>query len=705
MLTGTVALKEDDLQFISTETGDVPADNPSGLGLYYQDTRFLNRFELTVNGFKPVFLSHSANKHYIATFQAINPSFTLADGRRVKQQTISIRRSRFVNDRGLYERIGFLNCNHFEIELDVVLAVDADFKDMFAVRGFKTQRVAGQISVSFGGEDVNFVYEGRDGIPRQTCLTFDRAPEAISAREVRFRVRLAPNQADSVVVRVQPAIGSDTEPLDPNFDRQLDRLAASYREWDETSTRISTDNELFDRELLRASRYDMRTLLERTRFGLVPDAGVPWYAVPFGRDAIIASLQTLMYNPALAEGTLRFLAANQGKEEDPFREEQPGKIMHELRRGELARLKEVPHTPYFGTVDATPLFLVLFAETMDWLGSEQLYQDILPAAMKALEWIDRYGDVDGDGYVEYIAHRPGGVANQGWKDSFDSVQYDDGKIAEAPIALVEVQGYVYQAKMGMARLLSAHGEQQVAARLRREAQELRDRFNQDFWMEDEGFFAQALDKQKRQIRAITSNPGHCLWSGICDDDKAHSVASRLMAPDMFSGWGIRTLSSMSPNYNPMSYHNGSVWPHDTALIALGLRRIGRDEDGIRLVRGLIEAGFRFSDARLPELFCGFARDQRFNSSPAAYIVSCSPQAWAAGCVFMLLQCMLGLQPDLDQGSVRVDPILPELFRSIELDHLRVGGKQVDLRIEGSGKDVQLDLTGEATLELQPVAAE
>ncbi len=704
MLTGSVALKEDDLQFISTQAGDILADNPDGLGLYHQDTRFLNRFELTVNGFKPVFLSHSMNKHYIATFQSVNPGFRLHDGARVKQQTISIRRSRFVSDKGLYERLGFLNCNPFPVDLEVDLAVDADFRDMFSVRGFKTQRVAGEISVSFGGEDLTFSYRGRDEVLRQTRVTFDRRPESISPREVRFPVHLEPNQSDSIVVRVQPCIGVDVPPLEADFDGQLDGLAASYRSWDENSTQISTNNELFDRELLRASRYDIRTLLEQTPYGIVPDAGVPWYAVPFGRDAIFTALQTLMYNPSIAEGTLRFLAAHQGVEEDPFREEQPGKIMHELRRGELARLKEVPHTPYYGTVDATPLFLVLFVEAMDWLDSDELYDDISPAAMRALEWIDRYGDLDGDGYLEYMAQRPGGVVNQGWKDSFNAVQHDDGTIAEPPIALVEVQGYVYQAKIGMARLLRRRGQTDTADRLEREAVDLRARFNRDFWMEDLRFYAQALDGNKRHVRSITSNPGHCIWSGICDLDKAHAVATRLMERDMFSGWGLRTLSTQSPNFNPMSYHNGSVWPHDTSIIALGLRRLGRDEEAIQLVAGVIEAGFRFDEARLPELFCGFPRDRRFNSSPAAYIVSCSPQAWAAGCVFMLLQSMLDLRPDVAGGAVYATPLLPSLFTRVELKHMRVGRHRVDLRVDTDAEGVHVQSSRALANEFSPVGA-
>ncbi|MGH2443874.1 MAG: amylo-alpha-1,6-glucosidase, partial [Chloroflexota bacterium] len=543
MLTGAVALKEDDLQFISGEAGDIPAENPGDMGMYYRDTRFLNRYELTINDHPPVFLSNTATKHYIATFQYINPNLTLADGRKVRQQTISIRRSRFVTARGMHERIGVLNCNRFEVTLDLVLTFDADFRDMFSIRGFKTQHVAGEISVRFGAENLVFQYRGRDAVTRTTGVAFDRPAEAISSKQVRFTFTLPPQQFDTVVIRIQPDIGRRSRAVAPDFDGQLERLAASYKRWDATSTSIESNNEMFDREVLRASRYDIRGLLESTPHGLFPHAGVPWYAVPFGRDAIITSLQTLIYNPSIAEGTLRFLAAYQGNEVNPFREEEPGKIMHELRRGELASLGEVPHTPYFGTVDATPLFLILFVETMRWLNSDGLYADVLPAVMRALSWIDDYGDLDGDGYVEYIAHRPGGVVNQGWKDSADAVQNSDGSNAIPPVALIEVQGYVYQAKVGLAALFRGRGDAELADRLEREAKELKRNFNRDFWMEGESYFAQALDRDKAQIQSVTSNPGHCLWAGICDDDKARALADRLLQDDMLSGWGIRTLST------------------------------------------------------------------------------------------------------------------------------------------------------------------
>lgn len=691
MLAGTVALKEDSLQFVSDSSGNVPAENPGGLGLYFLDTRFLSEFALTVNGQEPLCLSHSTDKQYIATFQAVNPPLVLPTGERVKRQTISVRRSRFVNKDSLYERLGFLNCNHFPVELEIRLSVDADFQDIFSIRGFKTQSVAGEITVSFGQGGIRFRYCGRDGLDRRTDVTFSREAEPVTSRSVAFVLHLEPNVPDSIVIRVRPSIEKHA-PRPGGFDEELEALAASYAAWDRASTRISTNNELFDRQLLRASRYDIRKLLEQTPHGPVPDAGIPWYSVPFGRDAVITALQTLMYNPSIAEGTLRFLAAHQGTEVDDFREEQPGKIMHELRRGELARLREVPHTPYFGTVDATPLFLVLFVETMRWLGSQQLYDDLLPAAMRALEWIDRYGDADGDGYIEYIAHKPGGVVNQGWKDSFNAVQYDDGTCALPPIALAEVQGYVYQAKRGMADLLRRRaGHDDLATRLDREAEELQLRFNRDFWMEDEQYFAMALDREKRQVRAVTSNAGHSLWSGICAEGRAQAIADRLVAPDLFSGWGVRTLSSRSPNFNPMSYHNGTVWPHDTTLIALGLRRYGFADRAAQLLTGVIEAGFRFPDGRLPELFCGFERDKRFNSSPAAYIVSCSPQAWAAGCVFMLLQCVLGLEPDLDNRTVRADPILPDVLKRVRLESLLVGTERFDVLVHDSGTDVHLSV--------------
>lgn len=703
MLIGAVVLKEDDVQFVTNAAGDILPGDSAGFGLYYRDTRFLNVFDLSVAGRKPLAVSHNASKHYIATFQEINPVLEVGEVV-IPQQSISIRRSRFVTSQGLYERIGLLNCNHFTVALDVSLRLGADFRDIFAIRGYKSQPPPAEVAMEWDGARVRFSHKGRDGVERRSSVSFSRPPDDFSDSTVTFRLRLDPQRVASVVVRVQPEVGEETEQMDLDFDRSLDRLAASYRDWEVRSTQLDTDNELFNRDLLRASRNDVRTLLERTDFGLVPDAGIPWYAVPFGRDAIITALQTLCYNPEIAEGTLRFLAAYQGTTVDPYKEEEPGKIMHELRRGELANLEEIPHTPYYGTVDGTPLFVVLFVEAMAWIQSERLYQDILPCALRALEWVDRYGDLDGDGYVEYEAHRPGGVYNHGWKDSENSVQYDDGSNAVQPIALVEVQGYVYAAKTGMASLLRRHGDDARAEQLQREATELREKFNRDFWMADEKFFCLALDGEKRQVRSVTSNAGHCLWSGICDEDKANAVSERLMAPDMFSGWGIRTLSTDSPNFNPMSYHNGSVWPHDNAIIALGLRRAGHADEAATLVQAMCEAGFRFSDARLPELFCGFSRDRRFNSSPAAYVVSCSPQAWAAGSLFMFLESLLNIRPDAGSLSPALTPVLPAMFSRVCLRNLRIGTRRFDVIVSRDGDSVNADVTERGARSALPATA-
>ena len=373
---------------------------------------------------------------------------------------------------------------------------------------------------------------------------------------------------------------SGAAPKKESFDVALDRLAASYEAWHHESSTVETNNELFDRSLLRQSRLDVRALLEFAGGQhdsepalLVPSAGIPWYAVPFGRDSLITALQTLTYNPRIAEGTLRVLAQHQGTKVDERTEEEPGKIFHEIRRGELANLGEIPHVPYYGTIDATPLFAVLFVETMSWLGQseagESLYRDMLPAALKAIEWCDKYGDMDGDGYVEHRSGSEGGVLNQGWKDSHDSLQYADGSPAQLPAALIEVQGYVYEAKLGISKLAREQGDMTLADRFEKEAATLKARFNRDFWIEEEGFFAQALDGNKKRVESITSNPGHALASRIVDPDKAARMAQRFMAPDMFSGWGIRTLSSLSNNYNPMSYHNGSIWPHDNSIICFG----------------------------------------------------------------------------------------------------------------------------------------
>jgi glycogen debranching enzyme len=512
--------------------------------------------------------------------------------------------------------------------------------------------------------------------------------------DLTWQLNLPPHTPVAVTLHLYPEELGEGQP-DPPFDRAVREARSSYGGWQGESSEISTSSESFTR-LLARSGTDLRVLSQQVVDGYFPAAGIPWYAAPFGRDSLITALQTLILNPDLARGTLRLLARFQGRTVAPWREEEPGKILHEMRFGEMARLKMVPHTPYFGTVDATPLFVMLFVETMRWLGDEQLYADLLPNVLLAVEWIDKYGDVDGDGFVEYRASTSsGGIRNQIWKDSGDSTQFPDGTLAETPIAACEVQGYVYAAKQGLSALLAAHGEPAQAARLAEEAARLKDAFNATFWMPDADFFAQGLDAGKRPIPTITSNPGHCLWTGIADTEKAAAVARRLVAPDMASGWGVRTISSHSPSYNPMSYHNGSIWPHDNSILMAGLRRYGFRAETLNLATQLYQASLRFRYYRLPELFCGFDRDDRYGAGPAEYPVSCSPQAWAAGAPVLLLQSLLGLEPGGPDAAPRVDAWLPDWLDEVTVRNLRAGARRWTVQTRRAGEEVVVNTEAQA----------
>ncbi len=673
---------------VSDPLGDIPADNDEGLGLYLSDTRFLSRYEFHVNRVKPVLLSASVDQSYVATFQLVNPVLPASNGERIPRQSISIRRSRFIYD-GLHERVGVQNCASQPVEVECSFEFDADFKDIFDVRGVNPQPQEARRPPQTSEYGLAFEYEGRDHIARRTYVIFERPPTSQTERGAVYRLRLAPQQTVTLIIDIVPQIGAEPPVTEYLFDQTLKALHASYRKWEESSTQFRTDNPFLDQGLVRRSRMDLRVLIEEFDTGPFPMAGIPWFSAPFGRDALITSIQTLGLNPDIARGTLRYLAHRQGTRLDNSREEEPGKILHELRAGELANLRLIPHTPYYGSVDATPLFLVLLVEAMNWLDDHDLFVELTPAALTALGWIDHFGDLDGDGFVEYDAHAVGGVRNQGWKDSRDSLQYADGRPVELPAALVEVQGYVYHAKAGLARMLARKGEVQKSEQLMAEARALRDRFERAFWVEEEGFYAQALDRAKRHVGSVSSNPGHCLWSGIVTAERAPRVAARLMAPDMFTGWGIRTLASSSRNYNPMSYHNGTVWPHDNSLIVAGLRRYRETEAARKVVAGIIEAGFRMPSYRLPELFCGFNRDYQFNSNPAEYLVSCNPQAWGAGTVFHLLQTVLGITPDALGRLLYVAPMPLPLTGRIAVDRMRVGSGYLSFTVTYDAQGVPI----------------
>jgi glycogen debranching enzyme len=681
----TLAVKEGETFLYCDLEGNLDHGGDYGLGLYSRDTRFLSHFRMTISGRDPVLLSSSSERAYMSHVDLTNPDLYEGDRCVVPQQTLNIRRIRAISGR-LFERVRVKNYNPFAVSLDLDFTLGSDFADIFEVRGLTREDSGERGEPVLSERRVVFSYMGKDGIRRQARVDFLTEPDEMSQSDgivtVRFRMHLAAYQTKLVGMTVEPIVGEE-QPSGTEFDVAIHELRRSYEEWERSCTQITTDNEVFN-QLLDRSLRDLRALYTEGQGGTgVFAAGIPWYVTIFGRDAILSSHQFLIVNPRIARETLEVLAEQQGTEVDDWRDEQPGKILHEVRQGELARGGVVPHTPYFGSVDATPLFVFLYGQHFRWTGDLDLARKLLPNAEAALEWIDRYGDMDGDGFVEYQTRSSRGIRNQGWKDSHDSIVHADGRLAETPIALAEVQGYVYLAKTRMADVYLGLGEDRKAEALLAEAWDLKKRFNEAFWMEDEKYFAAALDADKRQVRTVMSNPGHGLYCDIVDQDLAPALAKRLLAPDMFSGWGIRTMSKAAAAYNPMSYHNGSVWPHDNALIAAGLKRYGFARSTNRVATALFDAAIHADYLRLPELFCGFTR--RTPNRPVSYPVACSPHAWAAGSPFLLLQAMLGISARAQENLLTVNqPTLPGWLNTVELRNVQVGGSKISLVFRREG---------------------
>ncbi len=687
----TLAVKEGDTFLYTDLEGNLDHGGDYGLGLYSRDTRFLSHFRMTISGRDPVLLSSSSERGYMSYVDLTNPDLYEGERLTVPQQTLNIRRIRAINGR-MFERVRVKNYNAVPVALDLEFALGADFADIFEVRGLTRERHAPADPPKVEGKRIEFAATGADGARRVTLVEFAQAPDAVEVdgdlvRAV-FRLRLGAYQTRLIGLTVEPIVDEEHPPA-IDFDVAIHELRRSYEEWERECTQIVTDNELFN-QLLDRSLRDLRALYTETGEGGVLAAGIPWYVTVFGRDSLISAHQLLSVTTMPARSALELLAARQGTRIDDWRDEQPGKILHEIRQGELARAGIVPHTPYFGSVDSTPWFLIVYAQHLRWTGDLDFAAKLLPAAEAALEWIDRYGDLDGDGFVEYQTRSSAGMRNQGWKDSHDAIVHADGRLAEPPIALSEVQGYVYLAKVRMADVYRALGDDRRAEYLLAQAHELRRRYNEVFWMEDERYYAAALDGEKRPVRTIMSNPGHGLYCGIVDEDKATPLAKRLLAPDMFSGWGIRTLSKAAAAYNPMSYHNGSVWPHDNALIAAGLKRYGFARSTNRVATAIFDAAIQADYLRLPELFCGFTR--RTPNRPVSYPVACSPQAWAAGSPFLMLQAMLGLSAQAHLNLVTVNkPHLPTWLNTVEVRNLSVGDSRISLVFRREGEITSFSL--------------
>ena len=671
--------------FLSTRvSGDIAPARAPDVGFFHQDTRFLSFMELRVGGERAVLLSSNREKTFHAQIELTTSNIHLRDSFDLPENTIHIRREQMLNSDVLFEQITFENFNLNSVTFTAEIEYQADFVDVFQVRGMGRHESGQYFQPVTGENNIGFYYRGRDGLMRHTLVEMEPPPSDIEGQIARWEITLEPLQQVTFHIHVLPfAEGSRPRTPQGDFAHNLSRRRDTYAEWEAQATHFDSSNEVFD--------ATMRTCVSDFHALQIPDgndhviaAGIPWFATMFGRDSILAAYQSLSLNPQLAQETLRVLARYQGNKYDDWQDEEPGKILHEYREGEMTRAGEMPFGPYYGTIDATPLFLILLGETWNWTADEQLISELLPAAYKALDWIDNYGDLDGDGFVEYLRRSKRGLTNQGWKDSWDANMHRDGTVAKPPIALCEVQGYVYDAKYRMASLLRAFGDSERADRLKRESNELAKKFDKAFWLPDRGFYAMALDAEKKPLEVISSNPGHLLFTRIIGRERVRAVINRLMRPDMFSGWGWRTMSCEEKVYNPLSYHRGSVWPHDNSLIAHGMALNEHRAPVMRLFTTLYQAALNFRDYRLPELFCGMQR--REHDVPVHYPVSCSPQAWASGALFLMLNSLLGIRPSAPRKELNIiNPVLPDWLDYLHLRNLRVGQSRVGLDFTRRGE--------------------
>ncbi len=734
----TLTAKDDDIFLLTDTLGNISGCLPgesSSIGLFCQDTRFLSRLELQIENQLPILLSSNARRGFGLSILCANPYFP---EKRIGAETIGIEREIVING-GLFEKLTVNNYGTSPVDFELSISFDADFVDLFEIRGWQRkergkllrptakeknnkvetelqdlllnknqpdQSEPGDILPSFDGQqalqeakatkstkDLVLAYQGLDGVVMESRIRFSSCqPDYFKGNTAVWRIKLDSHENVSLCYRVQ--LRSNGRPISRVGTPMTLKQAKSAEsmelsEWQQQVTTIRSDSNTFNRLIERAEQ-DVYMLRQSFQERKVLVAGIPWFSTLFGRDAIIAAWQTLILDPQIAKDTLIILARYQGTKEEPSKEEEPGKILHELRFGEMARCGEIPHTPYYGTVDATPLWLILYAEYYAWTGDRETLENLWEAALSAMGWIDRNSRETG--YISYNSNSLDSLLNQGWKDSADCIVDGQGHLAQGAITLCEAQSYVYEAKMHLSAIAKLMKRSDLSDRWYREAKELKNRFNRDFWMPNQDYCALALDGEGNPVDSITSNPGHCLNSGILDLEKAIYIAERLRAPDMFSGWGIRTLSSLSPAYNPMGYHIGSVWPHDNSMIAFGLRALAREiperstdliDQTLEIASGIIDMTFQQPYVRPPELFCGYERIE--DNPPVHYPVACSPQAWATGSLFQVLQTIINLVPEAGCNRVRIiEPILPEFLNCLSVKNLKVGSTLLDLEFERSG---------------------
>jgi glycogen debranching enzyme len=717
-----LVLKHNELYLVGESQSDGSGERATGL--YARDTRFLDHWDLRINGVPLEPLDARVLGPGRAVVVGANGPLATDDPEitePVRPLTIAVEQHVHLGaDLRVHVRLS--NFNSRNLPLTLSLEVGGDFRDLFDIRGFPRHLRGGVYLPPIWQENtLTLGFTDRHGAMAGLLVTFSESPSLAVAftedapepapivllpgfdhiRDVEPEAQpLPPPPRDTAFFPVTLDAGASWELLVtltpvPADDLPIATLEATHWHDERWGTaRVSTDRPQVDRILDRAAD-DLAMLQTSFQDGRLTAAGIPWFVAPFGRDSLITALQTLHVAPGRAVETLRTLAALQGRTVDPFREEAPGKILHEMRYGEMARLGEVPHSPYYGSVDATPLFVMLFAETVRWTADETLYRDLLPHVRRALEWIEHWGDRDGDGLVEYTTQPPDGahIVHQGWKDSHDSLHDADGRLIGGSIALVEVQGYVFAAYRWLSEIAALYGGASWAAELHERSERVRRLVEERFWLAEEGYYAQALDAEKRPVTAVSSNSGHLLYCGLPSPERGRLVAARLRQPDLDSGWGVRTLAAGMAAYNPMSYHNGSVWPHDNSLIAAGLGRYGQCDGLERIASALFTAAQHLPDHRLPELYCGFSRDEDAAADrPVPYPVSCSPQAWGAGATPLIVRAMLGLEADPERGTLRVAPVFPDWLGRVRIDGLHALGRRFDLEVarDGAGYRVKSD---------------
>jgi glycogen debranching enzyme len=680
-------LKHEDSFGVFDRSGDIQHAGLGEQGIYHEGTRFLSLLAFRFGNLQPFLLSSTIKKdNLLFAINLTNPDLFMNGALVLRRGDLHLFRTKFIFAAACYETLEVVNYSLTPIELSFTLQYDADFADIFEVRGIKRAARGHRLPDVVTAERVLLAYQGLDHSLRRTEIEFSPGPEKLSASRAYFHRMLPPGKHEQFAFTYRFKIDDRpvaSLPIGEALGAAAKSLAAKT---EDCETR--TSNQEFNRWLER-SAADLHMMLTETPYGLYPYAGVPWFSTPFGRDGILTSLSLLWLDERIARGVLRYLAAYQAKEVIPERDATPGKILHEVRYGEMAALDEIPFGCYYGSTDATPLFVVLAGAYYERTGDRALIESIWPNIKAALDWIDAYGDIDGDGFVESARLSSRGLVQQGWKDSWDAISHADGSLPEPPIALCEVQGYAYAAKQAGARLAALLGHADDARALRDQARALREKFNQTYWCDDLSSFAVALDKKKQPCRIVASNAGHCLWAGIASEEYAQRVAARLLSEDCYSGWGVRTLSTREVRYNPMSYHNGSVWPHDNAIFAAGLANYGLKDAVNKIITGLFDASMFFEIHRMPELFCGFSR--REGEGPTLYPAACAPQAWASASAFMMLQACLGLTIDGAAGQARFGaPMLPGFLDEIRIRNIKVRNATLDLVVDRSFRGIGVE---------------